>query len=59
MADEVGEAHFGRLYTRYQQVGYAGALAGLAAGVALAAVRLNLPPLVGGIGLVGMGPSWR
>ena len=55
MADEVGEAHFGRLYARYQQVGYAGALAGLAAGVALAAVGLNLPPLIGGIGMMILG----
>jgi DHA3 family tetracycline resistance protein-like MFS transporter len=55
MADEVGEEHFGRLYARAGQAGYVGALAGLGAGVALAAARLSLAPLAGGVGMVALG----
>ena len=49
IADEVGDAKVGPLYIRASQYAQAAGLAGIVIGVGLAAVRLNLPIVVGGI----------
>lgn len=48
ITDEVGEARAAELFLRGSQVAQAAALVGVIAGVGLAAIRLNLPLLVGG-----------
>jgi DHA3 family tetracycline resistance protein-like MFS transporter len=48
LADEVGEAHLGPIFLRAAQLRRAAALLGIAAGVALASVQLNLAVIVGG-----------
>jgi DHA3 family tetracycline resistance protein-like MFS transporter len=48
ITDEVGEERAGRLFLRGSQYGQAAGLAGIFIGVGLAAIRLNLPILVGG-----------
>jgi DHA3 family tetracycline resistance protein-like MFS transporter len=49
LADEVGEARLGPIFLRAAQLRRAAGLLGIAAGVALASVRLNLAVLVGGL----------
>jgi hypothetical protein len=56
LADEVGEARVGPIFFRAAQVRRASGLIGIAAGVALASVQLNLAVIIGGclsIGLAG------
>lgn len=48
IADEVGEARIGRVFTRAAQVRQAARLAGTVAGVGLAGVQLSLPVVLGG-----------
>ena len=48
ITDEVGQERAGRLFLRGSQLGQAAGLVGIAAGVGLAAIRLNLPILIGG-----------
>jgi DHA3 family tetracycline resistance protein-like MFS transporter len=48
ITDEVGEERAGHLFLRGSQYGQAAGLAGIFIGVGLAAIRLNLPILVGG-----------
>jgi DHA3 family tetracycline resistance protein-like MFS transporter len=55
LADELGEADSGRAYLRGAQIGSAAGLVGIAAGVALASVRLNLPVFIGGLLYVLLG----
>ena len=49
IADEVGDEKVGPLYIRAAQYAQAAGLAGIVIGVGLAAIRLNLPILVGGV----------
>ena len=49
IADEVGDEKVGALYIRAAQYAQAAGLAGIVIGVGLAAIRLNLPILVGGV----------
>jgi DHA3 family tetracycline resistance protein-like MFS transporter len=54
LADEVGEAHLGPIFVRAAQLRRAAGLLGIAAGVGLASVRLNLAVLVGGFLSIGL-----
>jgi DHA3 family tetracycline resistance protein-like MFS transporter len=49
LADEIGSENLGPAYFRAAQLGYAGALAGVAVGVGLATFWLTLPILLAGI----------
>ena len=55
LADEVGEAVAARLYLRGTQASQLGALIGTGASVALGSIRLNLPIVLGGALIVGLG----
>ena len=55
LADEVGEAAAGRLYLRGTQASQIGALVGTGISVALATIRINLPIVIGGVALIGLG----
>ena len=55
ITDEVGEEAAGRLFLRGSQVAQVAGLIGIFVGVSLASIRLNLPILVGGALLVGLG----
>jgi DHA3 family tetracycline resistance protein-like MFS transporter len=55
IADEVGEDKVGRVYLRGGQMGQVGALVGTFVGVGLASIRLNLPVILGGALIVGLG----
>ena len=55
ITDEVGEDRAGPLFLRASQVGQATSLIGIACGVGLASIRLNLPIVVGGALLVVLG----
>ena len=55
ITDEIGEEAAGAAFLRGEQAGQIGALIGIGIGMALAAVRVNLPILVGGVLLVGLG----
>ncbi|MFN8559373.1 MAG: MFS transporter, partial [Dehalococcoidia bacterium] len=57
LADEVGEVRAGPLYLRAAQAGQLGALVGIAASVALASLRLNLPMVVGGALYAAIAPA--
>ena len=48
ITDEVGEERAGRLFLRGSQFGQAAGLVGIFGGVGLAAIRLNLPIVIGG-----------
>lgn len=54
IADEVGEDRVGEAFLRYEQTHQAGGLAGLVAGVALGALDLALPVVLGGALLIGV-----
>jgi MFS transporter, DHA3 family, tetracycline resistance protein len=55
ITDEVGEEAAGRLFLRGSQVAQVTSLVGIFVGVSLASIRLNLPIVVGGALLVGLG----
>jgi MFS transporter, DHA3 family, tetracycline resistance protein len=55
LADEVGEETAARLYLRGTQVTQIGSLVGVGVSVALGAVRINLPIVLGGVLIVGLG----
>ena len=55
IADEIGEEAFGRVFLRGSQVRNAGSLCGMFLGVGLASIRLNLPVVLGGSLIVGLG----
>jgi MFS transporter, DHA3 family, tetracycline resistance protein len=55
ITDEVGEEAAGRLFLRGSQVAQVTSLIGIFVGVSLASIRLNLPIVVGGALLVGLG----
>jgi DHA3 family tetracycline resistance protein-like MFS transporter len=54
IVDELGGRDLQRVFLRGSRWGYAGALAGLVSGAALAAVALRLPIAVGGILFLGL-----
>ena len=54
IADELGGTDLEAVYLRGSQIGSASALAGIAGSVALASVRLNLPLIVSGLGLLAL-----
>jgi len=49
ISDEIGEAAAGKAFLRGNQVGLMGAVIGIAASMALASVRVNLPIQTGGV----------
>jgi MFS transporter, DHA3 family, tetracycline resistance protein len=49
ITDEVGVERVGRVFARGQQLGYAGGLAGIGLGVAVASVDLGLAVVLGGV----------
>jgi MFS transporter, DHA3 family, tetracycline resistance protein len=49
IAGEVGEERIGRTFLRGTQIGQLGALGGIALGVALASIRLNVPLVTAGV----------
>ena len=55
VADEVGEEHLGRVFMRSGQVGQAGGLLGVIGGVVFGSISLNIPIMLGGSLLVGLG----
>jgi DHA3 family tetracycline resistance protein-like MFS transporter len=55
ITDEIGEQAAGGAFLRGGQAGQLGALVGIGAGMLLASVRVNLPILVGGVLLTGLG----
>ncbi len=55
LADEVGEAVASRLYLRGTQASQLGALVGTGFSVALGSIRLNLPIVLGGVLIAGLG----
>lgn len=54
LADEVGMERLGEVSVRGSQIGQIASIAGILVAAALGSVRLNLPVLAGGIGLLGM-----
>ena len=48
LADEVGEAHVGRVYVRGEQIWQVASIAGMVLSVSLATYQLNLPVIAGG-----------
>jgi len=57
ITDEIGEQAAGQAFLRGGQAGQLGALVGIGAGMLLASLRVNLPILVGGVLLIGLGSS--
>ncbi len=55
IVDEVGEERAGRAYVNGAQAGRVGGLVGIPLAVVLASIRLNLPLIAGGIGMVAVG----
>jgi DHA3 family tetracycline resistance protein-like MFS transporter len=55
IADEIGQAAAAPAYLRYAQLRQVGALVGTPVGVGLASLSLNLPVLLGGAMMVGLG----
>ncbi len=55
ITDEIGEKAAGQAFLRGGQAGQIGALVGIGIGMALASVQVNLPILVGGVLLMGLG----
>jgi len=55
IADEVGEERVGRAFLRGSQIGQIGGLVGIVLSVALASVRINLPIVLSGVMIVGLG----
>lgn len=54
LADEIGPDNLGPAYFRAAQLGYAGALVGVAVGVALGTLWLSLPILLSGLATLGL-----
>ena len=54
ITDEIGEKAAGQAFLRGGQAGQIGALVGIAIGMALASVQVNLPIVVGGALLIGL-----
>jgi DHA3 family tetracycline resistance protein-like MFS transporter len=52
LADELGENRLSQTYLRATQLSQVASFAGIFVGTALASIRLNIPFLVGGVGLV-------
>ena len=52
IADEVGEANVQAVYLRAAQANQLGTIAGIPIGVALATIQLNLPMVLGGVGIL-------
>jgi len=55
ITDEIGEAAAGKAFLRSNQVGNLAALFGIGAGMLLGSLRINLPILLGGSGMVVLG----
>src|SRR5512136_2581712 len=55
ITDEIGEAAAGKAFLRSNQVGDLAALFGIGAGVALGNLRINLPIVLGGAGIMLLG----
>mgnify|MGYP001306442661 CR=1 FL=1 len=55
IADELGAENLTRVYLRNTQAGHLGDLAGIGLGVVLGSLAINLPIVLGGVGLMGVG----
>ena len=55
IADEVGEERAGQAFLRADQIGTIGALAGIVFGTVFGNVSINLPIVLGGLSLMGLG----
>lgn len=55
IADELGAENLTRVYLRNTQAGQLGDLAGIVLGVVLGSLAINLPIILGGAGLMGVG----
>ena len=55
LADEIGKEGLGHAYLRGKQIGLTASFVGIFASVALASLALNIPFLVGGLGLLAVG----
>ncbi|MCB9450504.1 MAG: MFS transporter [Anaerolineaceae bacterium] len=55
IADELGAENLTRVYLRNTQISHAGDLLGILGGVLLGSLAINLPIIVGGLGIMGVG----
>jgi DHA3 family tetracycline resistance protein-like MFS transporter len=55
IADEVGEAQAGQAYLRASQIGTLGSLLGIGAGTLIGTLGVNIPIVLGGLGVMGVG----
>jgi DHA3 family tetracycline resistance protein-like MFS transporter len=57
IADEVGETQAGQAFLRGGQIGTIGALLGVVIGTLIGTVSINLPIVLGGLSLIGLGTA--
>ncbi len=55
ISDEVGEAHAGRAFLRASQIGTIGSLIGIGTGTLIGTLGVNIPIVLGGLGVMGLG----
>ncbi len=55
IADEVGEKQAGRAFLRASQIGTIGSLLGIGAGTLIGTLGVNIPIVLGGLGVIGLG----
>jgi len=55
ISDEIGEAAAGRAFLRANQIGNLAALVGIACGMLIGSIRINLPIQLGGVGIALLG----
>jgi MFS transporter, DHA3 family, tetracycline resistance protein len=55
IADEVGEEHAGKAFLRASQIGTIGSLIGIGAGALIGTRGVNIPIVLGGFGVMGVG----
>jgi len=55
ISDEIGESEAGKAFLRSNQIGQIAALVGIAAGIVLGSIRVNIPILSGGFCLILLG----
>jgi DHA3 family tetracycline resistance protein-like MFS transporter len=55
IADEVGEERAGKAFLRASQIGTTGSLIGIVAGTLIGTLGVNLPIVLGGFGVMGLG----
>ena len=55
IADEVGEERAGKAFLRASQIGTIGSLIGIGAGALIGTLGVNIPIVLGGLGVIGVG----